>query len=90
MYHGVSPAATSGGNNGNMVSSRFSFSFRLLPWPSCFPISIYDMAPALLRLQHQKLPSQQRANWSRHIPTFTILISYHNRNHVPYRKKFPR
>lgn len=38
MYHGVSPAATSGGNNGNMVSLRFSFSFRLLSRPSCFPI----------------------------------------------------
>lgn len=89
MYHGVSPAATSGGNNGNMVSLQSSFFFRLLPWPSCLPISIYRMAPALLRLQYQKLPSQQRANWSRHIPTFTILISYHP-NHVPYRKKFLR
>lgn len=53
MYHGVSPAATSGGNNGNMVSLQSSLSFRLLPWPSCYPISIHRMAPALLRLQHQ-------------------------------------
>lgn len=53
MYHGVSPAATSGGNNGNMVSLQSSFSFRLLPWPSCLSISIYSM-PALLRLQLPK------------------------------------
>lgn len=54
MYHGVSPAATSGGNNGNMVSLQSSFSFRLLPWPFCLSISIYSMVPALLRLQLPK------------------------------------
>lgn len=54
MYHGVSPAATSGGNNGNMVSLQSSFSFHPLPWPSCLSISIYSMVPALLRLQLPK------------------------------------
>lgn len=70
MYHGVSPAATSGGTNGNMVSLCFpsfisSSSLVFFPCSKCRR----PVAPPT-----PKLPIRQRANRSRHIPTFTSYL----------------
>lgn len=75
MYHGVSPAATSGGTNGNMVCPcSVSIALHFLPPFFHFP----STKVSLLRLQHLNCrcsSEPMRAG----IFQLLHLISYHNR-----------